>query len=326
MGGGGSKAPDTSAQEAENARQAELERQRAEEERQREIEYQNRLRAEQEQRLAQERAAQQAEAQRQFQALQQQLQAQAAAQARAAQQAELARQREAERQRQEQARIEAEKAAAAERAQQYSQGRTSRIEDTRKAINEQFAGFDDSFFNQLAQDYVNFYEPQLQEQFREANDQTRFQLSRQGLSNSSEAAEAFVKLNNQLKLSRANVANQARDVADNFRSTIDQRRNNLLTTSLSSANIGPELLPEGVTDVSGQLNTISANLSPFVSQAQKAASGVQKPQFNAQTFGFSSPNSSGGVQGASGTNSGKFNANQLFAPIGSNGGSVRIVA
>lgn len=300
----GPKAPDTSKQEAEAARQREEERQRheqqlaetrriAEEQRAREEARASEQRAQYEQTLRlQQDAMSRAEAQRA---------AQAAAAARAAEEERLRRE--------EEARIRA------ENVQQYTDGRTSRIEDLRSSVNDAYSGFDDTYFTNFERDFVNYYNPRVENEFKDAQDQLTFRFTDQGGLQSSAAQGELRKLLEQRRAKEVEIANRARSSSQAFRGDIDTQRKNLLGEALSATNIGPEVLPEGVSDVGGRLEQLTATLSPYVTTAQQRAGSVAKPGFGNLSGFFSTQGSPGSQATTSASGSDlQFYDTGLFQP------------
>lgn len=309
----GPKAPDTSGQEAEARRQRELEQQRYEQQ----LAEQQRIAAEQrameEARAAEQRrqyeeqlAAQQAAADRQFQQQQQALAAQQAA-------------AEAERMQREQ-----EAAARAAAMEQYTQGRTQRINDFRTSINDAYAGFDDAYYDQFANDFIGYYKPRLEDEFKDAQEQLTFRYANQGGLNSSAAARDLRDLLENKRRQEQEIATRARNAASDFRGDIDSQRKSLLSEALSASNIGPEVLPDGISDVGSQLSAISESLTPYSSLATQRASSVSRPGFgDLGNFFTTAASGAGGGTTARGDTQFNFTGTELYQP--NTGKAARVV-
>ena len=77
-------------------------------------------------------------------------------------------------------------------ASEYREAEKERQRKTieqQNAINAVFDTYDDDFYKNRAQDYLNYANPQINEQFADAMDDLRFALDRQGITRSSMAAE-----------------------------------------------------------------------------------------------------------------------------------------
>lgn len=313
MCGSKPKAPDTRAQEAEAARQREEERARYE------AQLAEQQRIAEEQRLASERAAAE-----QRMLLQQQIDAQNQAIARAESQRRAAEQAAAARAAAER---EAAERAARERAanmQAYATGRTERVNTLTGDINSAFAGFDDAYFDKFAQDYLGYYTPQVTQQYDDAVKQLTFKYANQGGINSSAAAQELGRLQEKRRLEEGKVANDAATAAGSFRGDIDSQRNALLSEALAAVNIGPEVLPEGVSDVAGQLSMISDKLAPYSDMAKQRASGISAPGYSDLGNLFGGYVVSGGsAPGGTSPDTFNFNTDNLYQPR--QNGAVRIV-
>jgi hypothetical protein len=98
--------------------------------------------------------------------------------------------------------------------------------------------FDDSFYNQRKQAYIDNYTPQLTDQFAKARNDMSFALARAGLTRSSAAADQVARLNAADAVQSATVANQAEGQVSALRSKVEDNRANLVTQLQSSADPG----------------------------------------------------------------------------------------
>lgn len=304
------KAPDTSAAEAEAARQREAERVRFEQ-----------------QRADDERRFQEQQRQRETQATQQrllterQLLEQQSATARSERQqreAESAAATRAERERQ-----AAEEAARTRAAnmEAYTTGRTARVNDVSAAIDDAYKGFDDNYFTKFSQDFVNYYTPQIAQQYDDARKQITYKYADQGGLNSSAASQDLARLLEKRRMKESEIASNASTAAQSLRGDIDTQRRTLLGEALSASNIGPEVLPEGVADVNGSLSAIAGKLAPYSNLAKQRASGITTPSYSelGSVFG----DLTGGTSGGNNASIYSLNTDGLYQPKAS--GSVRIV-
>ena len=98
--------------------------------------------------------------------------------------------------------------------------------------------FDDAFYNQRRQAYIDNYTPQLQDQFQKARDQMTFALARSGQTRSSVAADQVARLGEANAVQSATIANQAEGDVSKFRNSVEDQRANLVSQLQSSADPG----------------------------------------------------------------------------------------
>lgn len=279
------------------------------------------------QRRAQEEAARQADIERQRQQIAQQ-EADAARQREAAQAEQKRQAEEATRQAalREQQRI-AEEQAAQRRALQgeYATRRNIAIQDAKGGINEAFAPFDDAYFNDFQQSFVNYYTPQVANQFDRARNRLDLNFANAGTDNESYRTALGDLLARRDQETEA-IQTRAQAAVEDFRGGVNASRDSLLGDILTEDVTGPEALPEGYSDVDNRVSAINSNLQPFVATAKTKAGGVQRPDFSALSDLFSdlivAPSAS--RSSALPTNTLNFNTQGIYQPRQDN--SVRVVA
>lgn len=85
-------------------------------------------------------------------------------------------------------------------------------------------GFDDSFYDKFKQGILDYYMPQVQDQYGDAKNELTYRLARAGTLNSSAAATEVADLSKQNDLNRANILNQADKGAADLRSQVATER------------------------------------------------------------------------------------------------------
>lgn len=96
------------------------------------------------------------------------------------------------------------------------------------AGTKEATGFNDDFFDQRRNDFLGYYQPQLDDQFSKARDQLTFALARAGTLNSTLAADKQGDLSSQYDVQRASILSQAdADVAAQ-RARINQEKSGLV--------------------------------------------------------------------------------------------------
>jgi len=92
------------------------------------------------------------------------------------------------------------------------------------ATGETTGGFDDSFYDKFKQSILDYYMPQVEDQYGKAKDQTTYGLARAGTLQSSAATDEAARLAKENELNRANVVSQADTGAAGLRSRVAQER------------------------------------------------------------------------------------------------------
>lgn len=270
------KTPDTSAQEAEALRQRQAEDARAEALRIADEQRYQQQRADDMARAEAQRVAQQAEADRQFQLLLGSLTQQGEAQRKfyADQKAEK----------------DAEKAAAAQRAadsRAYVTGRQNLIDQSKAKIDEAYSGFNDTYFQKFAQDFVDTYRPQANRGYREATDKATFAYADSGNMRSSAAAKSFGDLARQKEVNAGKIANGALDASQTFQNDILGQKSDATSLLYSSGAVGADNLPDGVSDVNDMLRGIGSQLGSLTTTAANRAKNIKAPSFNVNSLDLS---------------------------------------
>lgn len=98
--------------------------------------------------------------------------------------------------------------------------------------------FDDAFYNQRRQAYIDHYVPQLTDQFAKARNDMAFALARAGLTRSSVAADQGARLQEANAVQSATVANQAEGQVSDLRNKVEDNRANLVSQLQASADPG----------------------------------------------------------------------------------------
>lgn len=268
--GSKTSSPDTSTQTAESQRQLDVQKQIAAD--QLAAEHANAVQqaADAERQHQEDLTAQKTEADRQYGASQSQLAAEnARAQALEAQQA-------AERQA-----TEAAATARAGAARDYSTGRQALIDGFTGDVNTAFAPFDDTYYGDYQKDFKNAYTPELDTNFAQQRRDMILAFANNGNLNSTAAARQFGLLEQSKAKAQGELGNKAIDSASTLRNSIDQSKRDSLASLFSSTDIGQTNLPDGVTDASGALGSISTQLNGLRDNAVKTASSIKAPSFGA---------------------------------------------
>ena len=113
---------------------------------------------------------------------------------------------------------------------QQEQERQDAVRKGTKSINRTFRQFDDDFYDQQRQSYLDFARPQLEDQRAEASRELVYALARSGQLDSSARAEKGSELQKLYDLESQNIADQALDFENKARSNVESARSDLVST------------------------------------------------------------------------------------------------
>jgi hypothetical protein len=125
---------------------------------------------------------------------------------------------------------------AAKDAERAEAARQARISTGMSAISNAFAPFNDDFYSQRAQDYIDYAEPQLDDQYADAKKALVYALSRTGNLASTTAAQRQAKLKKQYDTNRLAVRSQGDQYANQARSDVENARGDLVSQLQASAD------------------------------------------------------------------------------------------
>lgn len=177
----------------------------------------------------------------------------------------------------------AEAQAEAERLRQAEERRQQNIALGQQEIASAFGQFDDNFFNQRAQSYLDFATPQLDRQFQDQMRSLTAALARSGNLNSSLRGDLMGQLQREYDTSKLSLAEQARSFADQARTGVSTAKARLMESNAQLADPGTirnsaMAEAQGLTanpqfaQLGQLLSDLSANVSP--SAAGRRAGGV----------------------------------------------------
>jgi len=106
--------------------------------------------------------------------------------------------------------------------------RQARIREGMGRIDQSFKGFDESFYKGRESAYLNYANPQLDQQFKQQQNSLAYNLARAGLTASSEAARNAGELQRQFNLARSTVAGEAKNQSNQARQQVEQNRSELV--------------------------------------------------------------------------------------------------
>ena len=116
------------------------------------------------------------------------------------------------------------------------QARQERIRAGTESINSTFGQFDDSFYAKRRNDALNYFNPQLEDQYAKAKRDLTFSLDSAGTTNSSIRAQKESELAQLYDTNRRQVADQAMTMANNARSNVESARGELVSSLNASGD------------------------------------------------------------------------------------------
>lgn len=117
----------------------------------------------------------------------------------------------------------------ASRARADEEARQARIREGTASINDTFSKFDDGFFGNIRDSFVDFGQPQLDDQFRDASEQSTFNLARSGTLDSSIRGEQNAKIQKQYDIGRQDLVDKARGYETEARNNVERARGDLIS-------------------------------------------------------------------------------------------------
>ena len=146
-------------------------------------------------------------------------------------------------------------------AQQRELDRQSRIRQGMSRIEGAFRGFDDKYYNNYATASNEYYMPQEEKQYKDAQDELTYRLARAGTLNSSMAANNTADLARQNALNRAQVLQMGDQSAANLRSRVSAEKSTLMNQLYSSED--PDLTANAALTSAKNLGADQPSLSPL---------------------------------------------------------------
>lgn len=178
--------------------------------------------------------------------------------------------------------------AEAERIRQAEIRRQESIAAGQNEIASAFGQFNDNFYNQRMQSYMDYASPQLDKQYETQMRALTASLARSGNLNSSLRAERMAQLQEEYDRGRLTLAEQGRGYADQARSATELARSRLMESNASLADPGTirasaaaEASRLSINPQYANLGTLLSNLSTDVGvggarTATQSSGGVQQ--------------------------------------------------
>ena len=122
-------------------------------------------------------------------------------------------------------------------------------------------GFDKGFYDKFRQGLIDFYTPDVNDQYRESRDETGFRLARAGLSNSSMADTEYANLVKQRGKATADIANKADVETGKVRGNVADQRKSI--TSQLYATENPDVAASQALDATNKISLDQGDRSPL---------------------------------------------------------------
>ena len=124
--------------------------------------------------------------------------------------------------------LEQQMLAEAEEARKREEERQARIKTGLTSIDATFAPFNDAYYGDRKTAFLDFYRPQLDDQFSDAKDQLTFGLARNGILNSTMAGDQSAKLSKDYATNWASIVSKADADVNNLKSNVANEKSALV--------------------------------------------------------------------------------------------------
>lgn len=159
---------------------------------------------------------------------------------------------------------------AAERRRQEEE-RQQRVREGRDKIDSTFSQFDQPFYDQRRQSYIDYATPQLDDQFKDASRELYLTLARSGLLDSSARARRFGDLQKQYDQHERSVTNKALDFENKARASVESAKSDLYSQNQNLAD--PSMVAQQAMSRANTLTQIP-NYSPLTALFEGVTAGI----------------------------------------------------
>jgi hypothetical protein len=164
--------------------------------------------------------------------------------------------------------------------------RQARLATGKKGIDEQFSKIGDPFYKTYQDNYLNYYTPQVEDQYKIAKDDTNYGFARAGTLNSSMSAKGLADLYKKKLDSDAMVRSQADAAVGQLRGNVLEAKNSAVNQLYATEDptMATNLATNSVKNLQGQqpkydplgelFNTAAVGAAGFINaNSQRATSG-----------------------------------------------------
>ena len=156
----------------------------------------------------------------------------------------------------------------------WETGRAAEQQTATNDVTGAFAAFTPDYYKSFTDAYVNHYQPQIDQQFGTASNQTDFGLARTGNLDSQTAADQFASLNEQKGTAEADMNNQAIGATNTLETNVTNAENNLMSQATSDATLGSPITPGSADAVTADFNNTAQALNNLSTTAGDTVSSL----------------------------------------------------
>lgn len=116
--------------------------------------------------------------------------------------------------------------------------RQARIQQGRSAIDSAFSQYNDDFYQDYQNQYLDYYTPQIEDQYSDAMRRLTLQLAQTGNLTGSVGAQQKADLQKYYDTQNQSITNRALEATNQLRSNIDSKKSDLYMNNRSAADPG----------------------------------------------------------------------------------------
>lgn len=148
-----------------------------------------------------------------------------------------------------------------EEAEQAEKDRQAGIAANRGAVDTALGQFDDAYFRNISDTVLNYYMPQLNQQFDKAGKKLTYSLARRGVLKSTNAGDQRGDLQTDYGIQRAGIIKKAQDAADAAKAAAAQTKAGLYGLAETAAD--PVAVNEQIGAETSRIKAMAPELTPM---------------------------------------------------------------
>lgn len=168
-------------------------------------------------------------------------------------------------------------------AKKAEKQRQKDVRQGQKNIEAAFSQYDDDYYGGFKQDYLDFYNPQIEREYNTTRGKLFTGLLERGMGESTVGAHKLADLVRRRDEEFTNAANQATDAANALRSKVENEKTNLYTLNLASAD------PQAINSRALASSTALAAPQAYTPIGQIFASALQPISYGVNAYQNRSP-------------------------------------
>jgi hypothetical protein len=166
--------------------------------------------------------------------------------------------------------------------------RQARIAQGTTKVNQAFAGYDDPYYAKRAEDYSAWAMPQVEDQYKKAQEQLLYALTRQmGSTNTSEATTRQAELAKNYGIAKTQQTDTGLALANSARSNIENARSQVLAELSASAD------PNSAATSALNRADLASHVDPYTPLGELFANVTEGLASTASPYGLLNPPSYG---------------------------------